>query len=343
MSTHSEYEDLMTEALFDEIAPEDRRRLDEHLETCADCRDEYERLQATLEVIADRERAELPPSYWASFRRRVLERVDRPVSIAERLSRWWHSLPVLLPQTGGQWAVQGAVAVLFVALGLWMGQANMLSTPSGGTESPDTARESSLWTDVLLGQPSTSLERERVRPRFRGIRDLSFDQGAGRVHVRYSVVNEMSVSGPPDAPAIRRLLRAALLSDRPAPQLNAVQTLEQASVRPTDDLVRALTVLLRTDDNSALRVRAVRALRRMHADTPLDASTRSLLVGLVLDDNPAALRIGALQTLRAAPDSSAESGYLYALRDDPNDYLRYQARSALQTVALNGASNAGRP
>lgn len=339
MSNHPEIEDLMAEALFDEIAPEDRRRLEAHFETCEDCRDEYERLRATLGVMAERERQDLPPSYWASFRRRVLDRVERPPSLRKQISEWWGSLPVLLPQTTGQWVVQGTAAVLFVALGLWMAPSS--PTPTTGNEmgALTTSSETPPLQDILLGQTSATVEGGQVRPRLRSIQNISFDPNAGRVEVQYSTLNEVTVRGTPDDPAIRRLLQASLLdTDSPASQLNAVQTLERARVRPTDDLVRALTVLIRSEDNTALQVRAVRALRRMHDGTVLDTPTRNLLVGLVLDDNPDALRVEALQTLMAAPDTASSPTYLYAVRNDPNEYLRYQAQSMLQTAAQVGPS-----
>lgn len=344
MSNHPEIEDLMTEALFDEIAPEDRRRLEQHFETCEDCRDEFERLQATLGVMAEREQEELPPTYWASFRKQVLDRVERPPSLPERVLQWWTSLPVLLPQTSGQWAVQGLAAILFVALGLWMAPASRTPTNTTGSGVLTTSRETPPLQDVLLGQTPASLEGGHVRPRLRGIRDIAFSPESRQVEVRYSTVNEVTATGAPDDPAIRRLLQAALLDQNsPAAQLNAVQTLERSGLRPTDDLVRALTVLIRTEDNVPLQVRALRALRRMHGNTSLDTPTRNLLVGLVLDDNPDALRVEALQTLMAAPDSSSDPSFLYAVQNDPNDYLRYKAQSTLQPAAQVGPAQVETP
>lgn len=337
MSNHPKIEGLMTEALFDEISPEDRRRLEAHFETCEDCRDEFERLQATLGVMGERERDELPATYWASFRKQVLDRVEQPPSVGERIAQWWASLPVLLPQTSGQWAVQALAVVLFGALGLWMAPTVPPSTTTTEAGALTTSSDTPSLQDVLLGQAPATLEGGRVRPRLRGIRDIAYNPEARQIAVRYSTVNEVSVTGEPDDPAIRRLLQAALLDQNsPAAQLNAVQTLERSGLRPTDDLVRALTVLIRTEDSVPLQVRAIRALRRMHGDTALDTPTRNLLVGLVLDENPDALRVEALQTLMAAPDSSSDPSFLYAVQDDPNDYLRYKAQSTLQTAAQAG-------
>ena len=117
MSEHQRYNDLMVEALYGEIAPEDQRRLEAHLDDCEACAQEFAELQDTLDVMAQRERTELPEAYWDSYCRRLEERrAKRERTPIDRLRVWWHSLPVLLPQTRGQWAFQGAVALVVLAV-----------------------------------------------------------------------------------------------------------------------------------------------------------------------------------------------------------------------------------
>jgi hypothetical protein len=161
--------------------------------------------------------------------------------------------------------------------------------------------------------------------------DIRFDAGKGTVAVRYETVNHVTVEGKPDDPTIQRLLRTALLDrTNPAAQLNAMQTLSRAGVAPSADLVQPLTYLLRKSDNPSMRLRAVRALRALHDDRPLDARVQDVLVGLLLNTGtPTSLRVEALQTLTAGT-SRLDPGVLYPVRNDSNAYLRYQARSTLQ-------------
>lgn len=334
MSTHPQYEDLMMEALFGDISSDDRRQLDAHLDTCEACREEFESLQSTLDVVDQREREELPEAYWASYRRQVKRKIDRRGrrSLGERLRQWWQSLPVLLPQTGGQWAVQGALAILFVAVGLWIGQPSADDRTTGAAETVSQSEDTPL-SDLVLARSSVPLEQGQVHPTIDRINDIAFDPTEGTVEVRYRTANEVSVTGRPDDPAVQRLLQTALLdSDHPSSQLRALQTLERADLSPTDELTEALTVLILNENNTALQVRGVRALRSLHHEAPLTSNTRNLLVGLVLDDRPEALRVEALQTLMQTPGSSDNPEYLYAVQNDPNAYLRYQAQASLQHV-----------
>ena len=56
MNDCTKYEDLMAEALFGELAPEEERRLNAHLDTCDACADEFQSLQTTLAITAERTR-----------------------------------------------------------------------------------------------------------------------------------------------------------------------------------------------------------------------------------------------------------------------------------------------
>mgnify|MGYP006282290331 CR=1 FL=1 len=332
MCTHPEYSDLMVEALYGEIAPEDRRRLDEHLDDCEDCAAEFAELRATLDVMAQRERPALPRAYWARYRRRLDTRRagparasgDRSASLRDRLRRWWASLPPMLPQTGGQWALQGGVALLLLVVGLWGGQ------QMGGTGLTDRSEDGGPATTERL---PASAEPEGRRPLLRGVEDITFDVQEGTVAVRYRTVDVVTVRGRPDDPAIRRLLRAALLDeDNPASQLHAMKTLERGAVGPSEELVQALAYLVREEGPSSLRLRAVRALRALHREVPLSDGTRSVLLDLLLDTEAAEpLRVEALQAL-LAPPSRLEASALYPVRNDSNAYLRYQARTLFRAA-----------
>ena len=336
MSKHPEYNDLMVEALYGEIAPADRERLDQHLDQCEACAAEFESLQATLNVMAQRERAALPDAYWGSYRRRFEQkRAGHSPSLFDRLRQWWNRLPILLPQTGGQWAVQGAVAVVLLAVGLWWGQNG--GAPSG----PAIANGASptAMTDLLLARESVSAGVGQAEPALRGVRDIRFDAEQGTVSIRYKTVNHVTVEGRPDDPTVQRLLRTALLDrTNPAAQLNAMQTLSRASVGASTDLVEPLTYLLRKSDNPNMRLRAVRALRSLHDDGSLAPQTQDVLVGLLLNtDTPTPLRVEALQTITAST-SRLDPSVLYPVRNDSNAYLRYQARSTLQNAQADDAS-----
>jgi hypothetical protein len=353
MSIHSEYQDLMVDVLFGEASPEETQKLEAHLDACDACADEFASMQATLQITAERERPEPPEAYWDSYRYRLEQRAaheaqthesqPRSPSALDRLRRWWQSLPAVLPQTAPQWALQGAVAVGVLLVGLWMGGGAGATGP-GTSSAPlalDDASARRGLSDLMLASQPVRSELGTARPSIAGVRDITYDVRDGTVEIRYNTVTDVVVRGRPGDPQVQRLLQAALLDERnPASRLHAVKALEAASVRPDEQTVQALRYLAREETDPDMRLRAVRALRSLYANRPMDATTKNLLVGILLNAEAPALRIEAMEALTTArpADGSASDGgqsFLYQVRNDSNRYLRYRAETLLQQAGAS--------
>lgn len=343
----SKYESLIAEALFGELSDEDRQRLEAHVETCDACAEELRSLQATLAVTAQRERPEPPESFWQNYGPRLVRRMRRAEartvatpSLRERLAAWWQHLIEVPPAM--RWALQGAVAVVLVAVGFGLGrqQAAPSAGPGSDTElfaNTETITDATLATLISAEQPIES-EHGTIRPHLANVRNITYDVQQGTVEIRYNTVNDIVIRGKPDDPAVQRLLRTAMLDEQnPSAQLNALQMVEQTSASADPELVQALTYLAKTEADPNMRFRAVRALRSLHNDAPMSEDTRDVLINILLSGTNSALRIEALQALTESP-SQASPDYLYEVRNDSNSYVRYQAQQTLQTLNLETAS-----
>ena len=349
MPTHDAYQDLMVEALFDEIAPEDRRRLEAHLRTCEACASEFNTLQATLSVTEHRERPELPPSYWTAYSTRLHQRIatetaETPlgtfVPLSDALQHRWrqfvNAVQAALPSTGLQWVFQGAIVTAVLLLGIALGD-RAPTSPSGPDSAPlllgdpgDTHRLS----DLMLAEQSVESPLGTARPALAGVEDIVYNVSDGTVEIRYRTVNHITLKGNPDNPKIQRLLRAALLDDtNPASRLHTVKAVDAAPMRPDPEVVRALTYLAQEDEQPHMRLRAVQALRTLHQDRPMGATVRNVLIQILLESDREALRIEAMEALTAR-DSEPDTipGYLYQVRNDSNSYVRYRAQEHFRTV-----------
>jgi len=337
----SKYESLIAEALFGELSPEDRQRLDRHLERCDACADELRTMQATLEFTAQRERPEPPPSFWRGYWPRLVRRMERDAahpSLTERIAVWWRELTTVPPAM--RWALQGAVAVVLVVGGFWLGRQGG-ETPvedlSLGAEEPSTA-----LSELIPAEQSLDAQRSTAQPVIANIQDITYDVSEGTVEIRYNMVNDVVVRGKPNDPAIQQLLQAAMLNDQnPSARLNALQAVEKTRPSADAELVQALTYLAQEETNPNMRYRAVRALRSLHQDTPLTDETRNVLINILLNGQNSALRIEALQALVDSPPSSTEvtPDYLYQVQNDSNSYVRYQAQQALQEISTSSPSS----
>lgn len=340
----STYEPLIAEALFGELTPEDRQRLDRHVEQCDACAEELHTMQATLEVTARRERPEPPPSFWHGYWPRLVRRMERdtarPPSLTERLVAWWRGLATVPP--AARWALQGAVAVMLVVGGFWLGRQQSSAPPPDEEFLFSTDESSETLSDLIPAQQSPDAQRASA-PILANIRDITYDMRDGTVEIRYNAMSDVVVRGTPDEPAIQELLQTAMLDDRnPSARLSALQAVERArpAAEVDADLVQALTYLAKDEADPNMRFRAVRALRALHQDAPLGDTVRDVLINILLNEPNSALRIEALQTLmEGAPTSDEAPDYLYEVRNDSNSYVRYQAQQALQAISDTSPSS----
>jgi hypothetical protein len=339
----------MTEALFGDLPPGDQTRLDDHLQACDACAAEFASLQSTLEVTAAYERPQRSDAYWDAFSERLYKRVEQEPAAApadaavpswtDRLATWWASRPALLPVTGMQWAFHGALALLLIAAGLTLGR---MTAPAPPPSDP-LAEAAGPATDPLLVPITAGVKGANIEPRLTSVEDITYDVTAGTVEIRYNTTNDVVVRGEPDDPKIQRLLRAALLDDNnPSSRLHAVKTLEAARPAPDDEIISALTYLVRDESSPDMRLRAVRALRRLHQTAPMNESTRGVLVNMLLEADRPALRIEALEALTtdamlssspAAPGAPRDTPtFLHQAQSDSNGYVRYRAGEMLQQI-----------
>ncbi|HHP7239924.1 anti-sigma factor family protein [Longibacter sp.] len=350
------FKPLMTEALFGDLPPGDQTRLDDHLKACDACAAEFASLQSTLEVASAYERPQRSDAYWDAFSERLYERVEQEPSAApadaavpswtDRLATWWASRPALLPVTGMQWAFHGALALLLIAAGLTLGR----MTAPAPTPSDPLAETAGPATDPLLVPINAGVNGANIEPRLTGVEDITYDVTDGAVEIRYNTTNDVVVRDKPDDPKIQRLLRAALLDDNnPSSRLHAVKTLEAARPAADDEVISALTYLVRDESSPDMRLRAVRALRRLHQTAPMSESTRGVLVNVLLDADLPALRIEALESLTndtmlsspAAINNGAHAvpSFLHQAQSDSNGYVRYRAGEMLQQIRTDAGDS----
>lgn len=341
MNTHPEYRDLMVDVLFDEASDEERRELVSHLEACASCADAFASMQATLQVTADRDRPEPSAAYWDTYEehlnRRLQRRHHRPPpapSFADRLRRWSRSLPAGLPRTMPQWALQGVVALLLFAGGLWMGSASAGESGGGNLPASPAPEAAVDPIDFALARTTLTSTDLTARPALAGVRDVTYDVTQGIVEIRYDTETEVVLRGRPDDDTIQRLLRAALLDDRnPSSRLHATKTLEASAPPPVPETVEALRFLAQQDGTPGMRLRAVRALGAVWDGRMMDPTTQHLLAGLLLENPDLALRLEAVEALsRSTALSPATEASLDRMRSDEHPYLRHRADWILQNT-----------
>lgn len=317
---HNQYREWLQLSLYDELALPDRQLLDNHLETCQDCRTELEQFQKLHGAL---EATRMPESLDS-----LLEEARQELRASLRLERsrrgGWSRLRsrisgVLLPAfTGWNPLRLAGAALAMVAIGLFSGYFIFHLTQSGNE---------SL-------NPSDPLARGDID--VGNVRFLDPDARDGQIALSFDATRHVRIKGNINDPRIEKILARALVnSQNPGVRLNAISAMQTYQPRPADrDVKQALLLALQSDENPGVRKEALVTLQKYPMDEEL---RRAFLQVLIHDTNPG-LRIEAIRSLEAAAEKRrfVDPEMLGVLRDkmnsDDNSYVRIRAKSVLEEV-----------
>ena len=150
--------DRMIEALYGELGPAEKERLDAHLRSCPDCAAEYASLEETLRLMDKRERPDPGPGFWEGYWDRLSKRMlwetieeGRRPSLAARVRGAFARLP--------GWSLQAAGAAALLLLGILVG-GRLIPRPEGPGSVTAAAAASAPSPAVV--QAESFLERSKV-------------------------------------------------------------------------------------------------------------------------------------------------------------------------------------
>jgi hypothetical protein len=158
MSRCKQIEQWMIEARFGELDANRQMKLDNHLETCAACRAQSEKLQATLARMDHYSRPELDEAFWTSYWNKLEARLpERKSSFFESIQN--SMIRIFKPESSAGWTSRltfGAVVILVT--GIFIGR-TFFSNPQ--IIAPRPQGENGI-TDDLFIRTSQYVERSKL-------------------------------------------------------------------------------------------------------------------------------------------------------------------------------------
>ncbi len=288
-----------------ELDEPDRRELEQHRLSCSACRLELSRLEETWAALL----ADPDADVTADLRRRTLELME------DEMTR--RRIRAFRPRRRWMGPVAQAAAVLLAAGAGWLAH-----RPAAPAPTPVLGAAAST-----PGPASGVLSNVSYRPT---------DQ-QGKVAVSFDVTSHQTVVGRPEDPAMTNLLaylvsRGAQTSGEKSQAIELVSSHYGTGTAPVSpEIVRALTVTLKKDQNPGVRKKAADAL----AGFPVTAEIRAAFLDALQTDRNPAVRLVAVDALAAAAKQSPDPRTIESLREkasDPseNGFVRAKAASALK-------------
>lgn len=305
---HIYYQRMLPRLLYGELTVPESRTLEEHLQTCEQCRKELNSTRELHALLVKVPGAEVEDTLLREARiqsRAALGTRQQGPTAWDKV-RIAFSLPLVYRP-----AIAGAV-LLLVVLGFFTGKI----VASGG----------------VAGQESSFMLAEGAH--IANVQFVSAGRTSGVVEVLFDAVKPVRLRSTVDDPTIRKVLAYALMNEEnPGVRLRAVGVVAGTPTAPVEPEVKAALLLaLRSDPNDGVRRQALKAILRFPPDTEM----RDALLQVLLHDKNAGMRvaaIGALDTMRTGV-SKADPRMQDILRDrvqnDENLFVRVKSRSLLE-------------
>jgi|GEM_PF-1266073 len=292
-----------------------------HLQVCPSCCAVLDEMRAMEDIVPALPSVVPDDATMSALRRAVGERLRPRTAQVER--PWWRPAPL---------AMRFTLGVALVAVGFLWGR--MQADKSGGLGAD-------AFDDLLYASRPVEAAGGTINPYLAGVQSVALDPETGTVGIRYSTHNDVFVRGRPTDPGIRQLLHQALADpDHPVARLDAVKVVGRTL--PDADLTSALTKLILDEPMEGIRIRAIQALRLLHAQTGYPPTVKEALLNILLNDQSSALRIEAMQALTEGALGGEDTArhdlanQLKIMENDPNGFIRIRAASMLRDLERSG-------
>jgi hypothetical protein len=285
--------------LYGDVSFDEEELVHAHLQDCAECRGEMERIRTFHDLLADAEPA-IPADLLRNNRRQLRVSVAAlgeagivaPRARVAFLPRFFPDFPVWKP----------AAALLLVVLGFAGGR----FYPADSISGTRTARES---------EPMASRVRY-VQP-----------EDSGNVQIVVEEVRQHVLKGGLDDNRIRTLLvSAAREANDPGVRVETMDLLKSRS--ESSEVRTALLAALQHDRNPGVRLKAIEALRNS-ADDP---ETRQVLTRVLLTDDNPGIRTQAIDLLTQRREPALVGVFQELIAREPNTYVRMKCQRALSDM-----------
>ena len=286
--------------LYGELSFEAEDELEAHVDVCASCRQELDKLKAVLKAF-DAVKLEIPPAALTEARQRLGETLAHEAPV--RPNFWDRMRQAFTIRAGPVPAgLQPVGALALVMMGFFGARA----IPQSATSRFDAAG---------LTEPLASRVKY-VEP-----------EGPGKVLIILEETRQKTLRGNLADKSIQRLLLAA--AKDPADPGLRVESVDLLRTTPESAAVRnALLYALQHDSNSGVRLKALEGLKASASDPEV----RQTLSQVLLTDKNPGVRTQVIDLLIQQKEHKMVGVLQELMRKEDNSYVRFRCQRALHEM-----------
>jgi HEAT repeats len=321
---------LLTESLDAEA----RELTHQHIESCAECAEEWQGMKEAWRMMAELPELAPPP--------RARQRFLAEIGVAEKKTNVipFRSRPAV------KWLSQAAAVVILAGGSYLVGHrtAPIRIQPSGVANVdriPAAIQPASFSIAETRTVNANSINPNiEGRPDIQNVQFVDSNPHDDQIALSFDVTQHVTVTGAPNDKSMVRLMAYVMENeDQMSPSRSrAIDWVKQAYTDPSNadpEIAQALAKVLRNDTHEGVRIKAVDTLKTLPAMT---GDTREALITALKNDPNPAVRIKAVDALaRLAASGQLDAAGVDTLRqkamqDDENVYVRTKAAEALGNI-----------
>lgn len=337
---------LLTESLD----PDRRELTHQHIESCAECGDEWTSYKETWLLLDTLPAVEPPAQLRAKFLAQVM---PQPVEkLSETSPEQVQEKSNIVPfhrRPAARWLAQAAAVVIIAGGGYWSGHRTAPAQPLQASNDVKVEKVGSVdqspYQPISIAE-TRDLNASALSPTIQGRPDITNVQflnaeGDNQIAVQFDITSRWTVNGSPRDKSMVRLLSYVLeREDSINPRSSAIEWVRKTYSDPRNadpEIASTLAKVLRNDTHEGVRIHAVETLTTLPGvGSP---ETRAALIEALRSDPNPAVRIKAVEALAKMAgsgvpldQSAVDMLRQKAAQDDENLYVRVKAAEALSKI-----------
>ena len=313
---HNEFKRRILVSLFGELSKNEQAELEEHLQSCKECRNELEQQTHLLSLVSKHKTLEVDDALLQEARsqlRGAIRAERQRINLFDNITQFFTGL-MTVPYKA---ALSG---VVIMAIGLFLGYLFFHSSsvvPINNNEKPDK-----------------QLTFNENDVRIKNVRFIDPVASDGEIEFTFDAVKPMHIKGNVNDQNVQSILTYAMLNEQnPGARLNSINAMDSEAPKKLDnDIKDALITVVMTDENPGVRREALKFLLKF----PYDEDIKQAYIHVLTADTVTGLRIEAINALsgltKKALDLKQSEVDLFKqkLETDKNSYIRYKTKTILQ-------------
>ena len=341
MSDCSALRERMPLLLTESLDSAQRELTHQHIESCAECTDEWNAYRETWRLMEDLPEVEVPA--------RVKDRFLAAAGLSGVAgSQPAHNVVPFQRKPALKWIAQAAAVILLAGGSYFLGRETTPRFIGQGATIDSITRSKPIAIQPLAIAETRVVDADAISPDIEGrpnITNVQFidpDATDNQIGLSFDITSRWTVTGNPKEKSMVRLLSYMLENESAiSPRSNTLDLVRQAYANPANadpEIAGALAKVLRNNDEHAgVRIRAVDTLNALPSAS--GSPTRDALIEALKNDPNPAVRLKAVEALAnlASAGKPFDAEMLDTLRqkasqNDENLYVRMKAAEVLKNV-----------